>query len=311
MKIFNNLFTRKQTEANSLEINIIESGISINKQSFTFPIAFLDLENILGKPRTKITENNIIHTWDDMGIYVYSKDRINIFELAIQIIKYKDWIFLPLKSFSGKLTVDGENYISFIKIAKKDYGFKDFRIGENEICAQLTEDSNNKQIFLLSIYEMEKIQKVNSEKYNYKKINGEKIEFNDFNFKLAVIQELMYTKELLKPKFNNYEFIEKYDKRNININEEGYKPIPEIVEYFKNLEIDKNLANEITEIYQDGGNEIYMNLYPFWNGEDGIFDIQSYDDVDLFPNLKKMTLMCSDKSVFKELKEKGIDAQQL
>ena len=104
----------------------------------------------------------------------------------------------------------------------------------------------------------------------------DKIQFIDFNFKLAVIQELMYNCELLKPKFSVFEFAKKYTKRAIGLHGEPYEPIPEVVAYFEQLEIDPLLALQVTELYQDGGNEIYVNLFPAWDGEDDRFDIKSF-----------------------------------
>ena len=60
-------------------------------------------------------------------------------------------------------------------------------------------------------------------------------EFQDINFKLCVIEELMYTKNLLTPKFDIYEFVENYKDRKIDIDEEGYDIIPEVLEYFKQI----------------------------------------------------------------------------
>jgi len=142
-------------------------------------------------------------------------------------------------------------------------------------------------------------------------MKGEKIEFCDFNFKLLIIQELMYNQKVLTPLFDIYEFIKEYDKREIDIEDEGYEIIPEVKTYFEQLEIPKQLAEKVTEIYQDGGNEIYLNLIPFWDGEDDIFDITSTEDVIHFPNLKTMTLLGTDNALLDELKTKGIQAEWL
>ena len=137
------------------------------------------------------------------------------------------------------------------------------------------------------------------------------INFKDFNFKLLIIEELMYTKKLLQPAFDVYKFVKLYDKRKIDIDEEGYDPIPEVIAYFKDLEIDQSLAAEVTELYQDGGNEVYMQIGPLWDGEDEIYDIASFEDVAHFRNLKKMTLFNSDPKVYEELRAKGIAAKPL
>lgn len=137
-------------------------------------------------------------------------------------------------------------------------------------------------------------------------------EFKDINFKLCALQILMYEKDLLQPKFNVWEFVENYKARKIDVDEEGYRIIPEVLDYFKNFLIDAHLLAEIDEIYQDGGNEIYMQIIPFWDGEDDEFNITSTEDVALFPNLKKMTIFYSKSDrILEELQSKGIATKYL
>lgn len=139
-----------------------------------------------------------------------------------------------------------------------------------------------------------------------------KTDFQDINFKLCAIQELMYNQKLLLPKFSIYEFVKNYKDRRIDINEEGYDIIPEALEYFKNLEIPAELLLNVTKIYQDGGNDIYMQICPLWNGEDDQFNIKNTDDIVLLPNLKKMTIFYDDdKSILDKLKSHNIDAEYL
>ena len=59
--------------------------------------------------------------------------------------------------------------------------------------------------------------------------------FVDFNFKLAVIQVLMYEQTMLTSPFDVYEFAKNHSLREINIDEEGYEIIPEVKEYFEKL----------------------------------------------------------------------------
>ena len=139
-----------------------------------------------------------------------------------------------------------------------------------------------------------------------------KKDFQDLNFKLCVIQELMYNENLIEPEFDIYDFAETFTGRKIDIDEEGYDIIPEALCYFKNLEIPEELLATITEIYQDGGDDIYMNICPFWDGEDNQFNIQSTEDVALLPNLKKMTVFYDgDGRIIKELEAKNIEAEYL
>lgn len=54
-----------------------------------------------------------------------------------------------------------------------------------------------------------------------------------------------------------------------------------------------SLAESVTEIQMDGGNEIYSNIAPLWDGEDGRFDMDKISEEELkqFPNLKRMEIM--------------------
>lgn len=130
---------------------------------------------------------------------------------------------------------------------------------------------------------------------------------SDFNFKLMVINKLMYIDEVLYPKFNVHFFAKNFKERSINIEEEGYGIIPEVAAYFKKLPIPSSLLLDIIELQPDGGDEIYAQLIPFWDGEDDCFDVKSIEDIKYLPSLKRTnTLNFSDKLVAK-LKKKNIE----
>ena len=143
------------------------------------------------------------------------------------------------------------------------------------------------------------------------------LNFKELNFKLAVINELMYVQEVLQPKLDVYVFIEK--KRNLTsseaydiIEEEGYEVIPEVLEYFKTLEITSKMVESIEELNMDGGDEIYGQIIPFWDGEDDVFSLNSAVDSTLLPNLKSVSLLYSENdSLLEEFQEKGIEADWL
>ena len=124
---------------------------------------------------------------------------------------------------------------------------------------------------------------------------------------------IMYEKKLLKPEFDIYEFAKCYPPREINIEEEGYNPIKPAIEYFKKLEIPASLSSEIEEIMIDGGDDIYGQIYPFWDGEDEYFDLKRVSDEELsqFPNLKRIQLINSvdnmSKTLLNRLKKHGIE----
>lgn len=50
---------------------------------------------------------------------------------------------------------------------------------------------------------------------------------------------------------------------------------------------------------------------PLWSGEDDVFDVHDFQDVDLLPNLRALTLTGVDDKTLKVLRDKGIDADLL
>lgn len=64
----------------------------------------------------------------------------------------------------------------------------------------------------------------------------------------------------------------------------------------------------------DGGNEIYQNIAPLWDGEDERFDIDKLTEAELrqFPNLKSMTVMTTKLEKLQKICEKcGIEVSAL
>ena len=134
-----------------------------------------------------------------------------------------------------------------------------------------------------------------AQKYKLSKPTEPVLTFTSFNFKLAVMEVLMYEKGLLAPKLDAHEFAREYSRRKIDIDAEGYEPIPEIRKWLEKYPVPERLAPEVTEIEMDGGSEIYTQLCPFWDGEDGAFDLNTVTEAELrqFPNLNHITLMSS------------------
>ncbi|MEV6715250.1 hypothetical protein AB0M48_24810 [Lentzea sp. NPDC051208] len=131
------------------------------------------------------------------------------------------------------------------------------------------------------------------------------IPFTDFNFKLAVVQELMYGQGLL-PKFRltNYAF-----EQGFTYDAWSVEAVPEALAYFEALEVPAELAEKITEIAMDGGNQIYLEIAPGWDGEDELFDVDEFADLRHFPNLKSMTLLYTgNEEALEMLRARGIDA---
>ena len=155
----------------------------------------------------------------------------------------------------------------------------------------------------------------NKEKYSedfYNNMEEGYLQFDNFNFKLAIIQELMYDINVLQPEFDIYEFAKEYKGEEIDT--ESDTVIEPALEYFKNLQIPKSLAKEVGSFYMDGGNEVYMNIIPLWDGEDGYFDLNDVSLAELkqFPNLTEATVLTDDFDKIKKIfDEAGIKVELL
>ncbi|MBS3913959.1 MAG: hypothetical protein KG003_05635, partial [Bacteroidetes bacterium] len=99
--------------------------------------------------------------------------------------------------------------------------------------------------------------------------------------------------EKLLPRFDVREFVRQYTDREIMIEKEGYDIIPEVLAYFEKLLIPASILEQIEQLAFDGSNEIYRQIFPYWDGECDTFDVASADDVSLVPNLKSMSSMPS------------------
>ncbi|MEZ2658550.1 DUF6892 domain-containing protein [Aneurinibacillus aneurinilyticus] len=139
-------------------------------------------------------------------------------------------------------------------------------------------------------------------------ISKDSLIFRDFNFKLLVIEELMYNKNILKPRFDLYEFARDYTDREIIIEEEGYDILPEAKKYFEELVVTKEHVQHVEDLIADGGLDVYMNLYRFWDGEDDTFDVKELEHLDFMPNLKTIDIwnLDIDDKTRKQLEARGI-----
>lgn len=132
---------------------------------------------------------------------------------------------------------------------------------------------------------------------------GDILHFDTLNFKLAIIQVLMYDLHLLKPEFDIYAFADHYEEEKIDTDSDII--IEPAMNFFKEMEIPKNFAPYVEMLYMDGGNDVYMNIIPQWDGEDDSFDLNeiTLEELQQFPNLKKATLMSGNFDKVKEVFE--------
>lgn len=298
-----NLF--RKIKSKNIKIKCSENWLEVNGVRLTFPINYKLLTNIFGEPsltiRTKLTRS-YINCWNSYGVYCNYASSNNILGFNLLLSKYHNLENFPKQFFTGEISISDEK-LDHYKFTKIEF--------ENYILQKVTYRGEQKPYAISIRLNLNAKKEIPTKKYLIKNLNEENINFKDFGFKLAIIQELMYTKELLYPKFNLNEFVQWFPKRKINLEKEGYEPIKEVTQFFKDLPIPKSLASEITEIYQDGGNEIYLNLLRFGNNSEKFWDIECSEDTKHFSNLKKVTLCYAKENVLNELNEAGIKTEWL
>ena len=162
--------------------------------------------------------------------------------------------------------------------------------------------------------ELKKVKDDNKEKCLREPNDNEEgiLQFENLNFKLAVIQALMYDLNLLKPCFDIYDFADEH--KELEINTDSYTVIEPALNFFIKLSIPMELAQYVEKIYMDGGNEVYMNIIPQWDGENECFDLNNIasSEIRQFPNLREATIMSSNFDKVKEIFEaENIDVELL
>ena len=320
-------FFKKKTHK-KLEINLHNNSMIINGTSLAFPLSLKDIETVLGKPDQVVKRDNkfIKYIYDNIGIVFQhsfsiknhlkkSKTYIDEEHLISTVFLYYGDI---VKSMTGEKELPKQPCQAVVlSDGKSPYFFSDrHRVGDFNLILWTTYGTNFNGIpetitDTLSISYFPEI-KHERESYKLKETDEELLHFDNINFKLTIIQVLMYDLEVLKPVFNIFDFAE--ESSELNIDTESMEIIQPALEYMMNLPIPKKYAEHVQEIYMDGGNEIYLNLIPQWDGEDDIFDLNevSLKELQQFPNLKQATIISSNFEHVKETFDKqGVQVKVL
>ena len=320
-------FFKKKTHKKR-EINLHNNSMIINGTSLAFPLSLKDIEAVLGKPNQVVKRDNkfIKYIYDNIGIvfeHSFSiKNHLKKSKTYIDEEHLISTVFLyygdVVKSMIGEKELPKQPCQAvLLSDGKSPYFFSDrHRVGDFNLILWTPYGTNFNGITetitdTLSISYFPEIKR-ERESYKLKTTDEEVLHFDNITFKLAIIQVLMYDLEVLKPIFNIFDFAEEASE--LNIDTESMEIIQPALDYMINLPIPKKYAEQVQEIYMDGGNEIYMNLIPQWDGEDETFDLNEVgvEELRQFPNLEEATIMSSN---FKQVKavfdEAGIDVELL
>ncbi len=295
------------------------------------------IDALLGAPRVDEwdveflgkNEHNITCLWDELGIRADTDndDRSTYKSFSVYVKDGERYPHSAAGTFTGKVMVGRKEY-SRCKM-KYDCLIHELKRGYFHVYTFLIDeldsiDAGDKDKYMDTLIKSSRSVQISYEppkpkakaaakpkttKYKLTKCDEPVLAFDNFNFKLVVIEQLMYKKGLLTPKFDIYEFAEEYKRRKIDVDEDGYEPIKESLKWFKDLQIPARLADEVTELLFDGGLSVYHGIYPFWDGEDEYFDVTRISESELsqFKNLKEaIVVSCVSQEAIKTLKDHGI-----
>ena len=312
-------FFKKKSPKN-LEINFHDNSMVMNGTSLSFPLSLKDIEAVLGKPDQVVKRDNkfIKYIYDNTGIvfehFFSIKNHLKKSKTYIDEEHLISTVFLyygdVVKSMTGEKELPKQPCQAVVlSDGKSPYFFSDrHRVGDFNLILWTPYGTNFNGITetitdTLSISYFPEIRR-ERESYKLETTDQEFLHFDHLNFKLAIIQVLMYEEEVLKPVFDIFDFAEEFS--DLDIDTESMEIIQPALDYFEKLQIPKDYAQHVQEIDMDGGNEIYMNLIPQWDGEDETFDLNevSVEELKQFPNLEEATIMSSNfeqvKAVFEE-----------
>ena len=318
----------KKTTHKKLEINLHNNSMIINGTSLSFPLSLKDIETVLGKPDQVVKRDNkfIKYIYDNIGIVFEHSFSINNHLKKCKTYIDEEYLITSLYLYFGEkvkpMWDEEELPINPCKTlitcnGKSPYFISDrHRVGDFNLILWTPYGTNFNGITetftdTLSISYFPEIKR-EPESYKLKTTDEEVLHFDNITFKLAIIQVLMYDLEVLKPVFNIFDFAEEASE--LNIDTESMEIIQPALDYMINLPIPKKYAEQVQEIDMDGGNEIYMNLIPQWDGEDDSFDLNevSLKELQQFPNLKQATIISSDfEYVKKTFDKQGVQVKVL
>ncbi|MBO4358703.1 MAG: hypothetical protein J5796_02765 [Erysipelotrichaceae bacterium] len=310
-------------------IDVLDDAVSVNGHVLKFPLSYDEIRDALGEARIVIDERygrHLQYFYDDLGIEfegsplylkelrkkkAYRDDEHFIISLTLYVTGNKIYSFYDSKcekNYEGDLTFLGRK-IDRTKTWRTPggYGYQSLLSDEGKekewmhVSASIYTDDDgplyDKDHLLKDVNITFKPERPRSDvNYDIFMPEEECLSFDTFNFKLAVINELMYNQEVLKPYFDIYDYMA-FRKAHWNL--ETSSNVRAAVNYFKELPIPAGLADNITEINMDGSDEIYMNIAPEWDGRDDRFDFRKLSEKELkqFGNLKKMLVFGNSKDI--------------
>lgn len=142
MGIFSWLFNKNNEETfdyhnNRLCIDLSYQGININNKIITLPATMSDL-TFLGKPRKIKTKVGVNYTWDDAGVYCYTRGKEKKVVCVGVAVKQGELELktTPRSMYDGVLTINGRDWQTEIVKGEETEVLTQLAIGEYLVSAE-------------------------------------------------------------------------------------------------------------------------------------------------------------------------------
>lgn len=125
-------------------------------------------------------------------------------------------------------------------------------------------------------------------------------QFPDFNFKLVVISNIVHKNPDFKEKLEDvYDYAKRYSSYSKDFIDSN------VVEILKEIVLTKKDLAKVTHLCLSRENDFFFEIKPNWSGEDSLFDIESFQGIELLENLD--TYFFDGELCSQELQEKLCD----
>lgn len=290
-------------------IDLAADGLSADGVPLPFPYPIATLVGLWGEPDRWESPVNDILVWHDLGIYAHVADADHTKTVCLRLVPRPDGPgFTPRSVYTGSLHVDGDD----VRDRARPASGRRETVLAHDVKLHLAYDGEDlESVEITSAHRTRPPEPPAPprEDDETRRAKGEPLTFTDLNLKLAVIDALMYQQEVVRPRFELAGFARSYDGRPIDLRQEWGAPIAEALDWFARLEIDAETAAQLHELVVDAGNEVYHQVAPGWDGEDDTFDVRSWEDLALLPNLTRLDFisLTPDAATVRALRERGLE----
>lgn len=288
------------------------------------------LTEVFGSPRTLSPNGSTTWVvWDDVGVRVSTKDGevatgvyVTVATDARSESKRDEAarLYRPSGVYTGAFTIEGQPPIAAAPDAelRKAYLMLRFRVGDWEFVlllnttelqelhamearerfaraqtdelADMVRSAQAPVTEIIASHKPVLPVKKPSGKWKLPVPDEQTLSLKSFPFRLAILNELMFVQRVLGPRFNVYDFAQDRGAKNFDPDEYYDTMIPSVRAWLRGYPIPARVAGKVEQLVLDGGNEIYAQLIPRWDGEDNSFDITTITDHDLepFTNLRRV-----------------------